>query len=138
MSVDFVFTTYLFQESDGEVTTIQVQLSKEIAANLSVSISGGKTTVSNKLLCYFSHNNYSLGPGSQPSSVVVSGVQYSTTVDFLPGTRAFMPVEISSFMIRDDEVGLESTEEYQLRFIDSSEIVTLGPATTIRIVDEDG
>ncbi len=80
------------------------------------------------------------GPGMQPSSVVVSGVQYSQSIYFPAGSQAFTPVFIPSFMINDDQVGLESLEEYQLMMTDTSRVlnVVLGQPTTISIADEDG
>ena len=83
---------------------------------------------------------YRAGPGTQPSSVIVSGVQYSQSIYFPAGSQSFTPVLIPSFMIDDDQVGLESLEEYQLMMTDASRIlnVALGQPTTISIADDDG
>ena len=47
---------------------------------------------------------------------------------------------LSSFIIINDTVALETTEQYGLSFSNPSIIsgVTLGPDTTIQIMDDDG
>ena len=75
------------------------------------------------------------GPGSQPSSVVVSGVSIDQTITFEAGeTQA-----IVSFSLTNDNVGLESDELYQLRLTNPSpsSIIT-GGAANIIITDDEG
>ena len=81
-----------------------------------------------------------IGPAPQPSTVIVSGVEYSDVLLFPAGTGALTPQSIQSFMITDDEVGLETLEQYQLSFVGASRIIAviLGAPTTISITDEDG
>ena len=118
--MEFVSPSYGYFEDHGEVTNIQVQLSHQIANNITITLAGG--------------------PGSQPSTVVKSGVAYSSAVTFPPDTPAQTPMAIDSFMIMNDDVGRESVEEYQLMFTGSSRVVNinLGQPTMISITDEDG
>ena len=78
-----------------------------------------------------------LGPGLQPSTVIISGVAVSFTVTFPPGQ---FPVTLPDFNIRDDTTALETNEVYQLSFISStpSQGVALGSPTEITITDDDG
>ena len=65
---------------------------------------------------------------------------YNTSVAFPAGTLAQTPVFIEESMITDDNVGLESVEQNQIMFVDSSPVsgVVLGAPTTIAITDDDG
>ena len=77
------------------------------------------------------------GPGQQPDTVIISGVQVSSTVTFPPGQFPVIPLD---FSITDDTIALETNEIYQLSFISStpSQGVALGGPTEITITDDDG
>ena len=77
------------------------------------------------------------GPGQQPDTVIISGVQVSNTVIFTPGQ---MPATLPNFGITDDTTALETNEMYQLSFSSSAPLqdVTLGNPTTLTITDDDG
>ena len=71
---------------------------------------------------------------------VVQGFQYSSHVLFPANTSAFSLVPIASFIIDNNDIGLESDKEYQLIFKNVSkpaEFVILGQPTTITVVDDD-
>ena len=79
-----------------------------------------------------------LGPGTQPSTVEISGVDVNEAITFTAhGTQS---QGLPSFIIINDTVALETIEQYGL-FLSSPSITngnTLGPGTTIRIIDDDG
>ena len=77
-----------------------------------------------------------LGPGSQPSTVVISGTDVSSSVMFAAGGSLQRNL---SFTINDDDVALEDIESYQLRFgsTNPSDRVTTGNPTTVGIIDDD-
>ena len=103
------------------------------------------------LILYFTYsiypsalpNTYNLyiyiypGPGQQPDTAIISGVEVSNTVIFTPGQ---MPVTLPDFDITNDITALETDEIYQLSFSNSapSQDVTLGVPTEITITDDDG
>lgn len=76
---------------------------------------------------------------SLPSSVVMSGILYSRLVFFPSNLPESTPVSIDSFTLQNDNVGLESLEQYQL-FIGSVPVsnVRSGSPSTISITDDDG
>uniref|UniRef100_A0A1X7TCU3 Calx-beta domain-containing protein n=1 Tax=Amphimedon queenslandica TaxID=400682 RepID=A0A1X7TCU3_AMPQE len=120
VSVIFVQSSYNYNESHGTVSNIQVQLSNPIAQDLSVNIGGG--------------------PGSQPSSVFVSGAVVSESIRFIAGGSA--SVSLSNFALIDDAVALEVVEQYDLSLInhdytDEPSRVSLGSNTTLSITDDD-
>ena len=80
---------------------------------------------------------YYVGPGTQLSTVNISGVAISFTVTFSPGQSL---VVLPDFDIRDDKTALETDETYHLRLTSSipSQNVTLGNPTRIIITDDDG
>ena len=79
-----------------------------------------------------------LGPGTQPSTVEISGVDVNEAITFTAhGTQS---QGLPSFIIINDTVALETIEQYGL-FLSSSSITngnTLGPGTAIYIIDDDG
>ena len=79
-----------------------------------------------------------LGPGSQPSTVNISGVYINETITFL--AHGSQSQGLPSFTIINDTVALETIEQYDLSFSNPSitNNVTLGPDTTIEITDDDG
>ncbi|XP_019860793.1 PREDICTED: uncharacterized protein LOC105315165 [Amphimedon queenslandica] len=118
--VSFVGSFYSYSESHGTVSNIQVQLSNPIAQDLSVNIRGG--------------------PGSQPSSVVVSGAVVSESIRFIAGGNT--SVSLSDFALIDDAVTLEAVEQYDLSLISHDYTaepsrVSLGSNTTLFINDDD-
>ena len=79
-----------------------------------------------------------LGPGTQPSTVEISGVDVNETITFTAHGTQFQV--LPSFIIVNDTVALETIEQYGL-FLSSPSITngdTLGPGTTIYIIDDDG
>ena len=89
------------------------------------------------------HSNFNVyfiahsGPGTQPSTVVISGSDVDSTVLFQAGD---VSVPLPNFVITNDTTALETNEIYQLSFISStpSEGVALGGPTEINITDNDG
>ena len=79
-----------------------------------------------------------LGPGTQPSTVEISGVDVNEAITFTAhGTQS---QGLPSFIIINDTVALETIEQYGL-FLSSPSITngnTLGPGTAIYIIDDDG
>ena len=72
---------------------------------------------------------------------VVKGFHYSSSVMFPANTSAFSPKTIMSFMIDNNNIGLESDKKYQLMIQSASKskkCVILGQPTTITVVDDDG
>uniref|UniRef100_A0A1X7VF48 Calx-beta domain-containing protein n=1 Tax=Amphimedon queenslandica TaxID=400682 RepID=A0A1X7VF48_AMPQE len=120
VSVSFVQSSYSYSESHGTVSNIQVQLSNPIAQDLSVNIRGG--------------------PGSQSSSVVVSGVDVNKSISFIAGGSR--SVSLSNFDLNDDAFALEAVEQYDLSLINhdytaDESRVSLGSDTTLSINDDD-
>ena len=78
-----------------------------------------------------------LGPGDQPSSVVVSGANVSSTVTFTSNSSLTAP--LPSFVITNDDVALENVERYSLSISNPSvtqNVVATG-STDIDITDDD-
>ena len=79
-----------------------------------------------------------LGPGTQSSTVEISGVDVNEAITFTAhGTQS---QGLPSFIIINDTVALETIEQYGL-FLSSPSITngnTLGPGTAIYIIDDDG
>ena len=78
-----------------------------------------------------------LGPGSQPSSVVVSGTNVSSTVTFSSGGSLSVP--LPPFGIMNDVVALETLERYSLSLSNPSVTgnVVAADSTDITIMDND-
>ena len=78
-----------------------------------------------------------LGPGDQPSSVVVSGANVSSTVTFASGGSLTAP--LPSFVITNDDVALEDVERYSLSISNPSvtQNVVAAGSTDIDITDDD-
>ena len=57
------------------------------------------------------------GPGQQPDTAIISGVQVSSTVSFPPGQ---FPVIQPHFSVTDDTIALETSEIYKFSFISST------------------
>ena len=127
--------TYSFSEGAGQSSGINISLSTSIAQALSVTITGGIYNVlySNSNIYFITHS----GPGTQPSTVVISGSDVDSPVMFQAGD---VSVPLPNFGITDDTTALETNEMYQLSFSSSapSQDVTLGNPTTITITDDDG
>ena len=135
VTVSFGSLTYSFSEGAGQSSGINISLSTSIAQALSVTITGGIYNVlySNSNIYFITHS----GPGTQPSTVVISGSDVDSTVIFQAGD---VSVPLPNFGITDDTTALETNEIYQLSFISStpSQDVTLGVPTEITITDDDG
>ena len=127
--------TYSFSEGAGQSSGINISLSTSIAQALNVTITGGIYNVlySNSNIYFITHS----GPGTQPSTVVISGSDVDSPVMFQVGD---VSVPLPNFGITDDTTALETNEMYQLSFRSSapSQDVTLGNPTTITITDDDG
>ena len=127
--------TYSFSEGAGQSSGINISLSTSIAQALNVTITGGIYNVlySNSNIYFITHS----GPGTQPSTVVISGSDVDSPVMFQAGD---VSVPLPNFGITDDTTALETNEMYQLSFSSSapSQDVTLGNPTTITITDDDG
>ena len=136
VTVSFGSLTYSFSEGAGQSSGINISLSTSIAQALSVTITGGIYNVlySNSNIYFITHS----GPGTQPSTVVISGSDVDSTVIFQAGGDVSVP--LPNFGITDDTTALETNEIYQLSFISStpSQDVTLGVPTEITITDDDG
>ena len=126
--------TYSFSEGEGQSSGINISLSTSIAQALSVTITGG---IYNVLSNYNVYRITHSGPGTQPSTVVISASDVDSTVIFEAGD---VSVPLPNFVITDDTTALETNEIYQLSFISStpSQNVTLGVPTEINITDNDG
>ena len=76
------------------------------------------------------------GPGSQPSTVVVSGFSIDRSITLLAGQTSATLI----FSLTNDEIGLEDVESYQLRLTNLSQPVTIGQGgiTNIIITDDEG
>ena len=134
VTVNFGALTYSFSEGAGQSSGINIFLSTSIAQPLSVTITGG---IYNVLSNYNVYCIIQSGPGTQPSTVVISGSDVDSTVIFQAGD---VSVPLPNFVITDDTTALETNEIYQLSFISStpSQNVTLGVPTEINITDNDG
>ena len=135
VTVSFGSLTYSFSEGAGQSSAINIFLSTSIAQALSVIITGDIYNV-----LYSNHNIYFItysGPGTQPSTVNISGSDVNSTVIFQAGD---VSVPLPNFNITDDTTALETNEIYQLSIISStpSQDVTLGVPTEITITDDDG
>ena len=127
--------TYSFSEGAGQSSSINILLSTSITQTLSVTITGGIYTV-----LYGNSNVYFItysGPGTQPSTVNISGSDVDSTVIFQAGE---VSVTLPDFNITDDITALETDEIYHLGFSSStpSQNAKLGNPTTIIITDDDG
>ena len=79
-----------------------------------------------------------LGPGTQPSNIEISGVNVNHSIKFTAhGARS---QGIPGFTIINDTVPLETIEQYNLSFSNPSITngLILGPGTVIKIIDDDG
>ena len=127
--------TYSFSEGAGQSAGINISLSTSIVQALSVTITGGIYNVlySNSNIYFITHS----GPGTQPSTVVISGSDVDSPVMFQAGD---VSVPLPNFGITDDTTALETNEIYQLSFSSStpSQDVALGLPTEITITDDDG
>ena len=126
---------YTFSEGARQSSGIMIFLSASIAQSLSVTVTGGMYHLlyNNSKVCFITH----LGPGTQPSTVIVSGSDVDSTVIFQVGD---VSVLLPSFIITDDIIGLETDEIYQLNLFSSipSQNIALGKPTAIAITDDDG
>ena len=79
-----------------------------------------------------------LGPGTQPSNIEISGVNVNQSITFTAhGVRS---QGLPGFTIINDTVPLETIEQYNLSFSNPSIAngLILGPGTVIKIIDDDG
>ena len=88
---------------------------------------------SNSNVYFITHSE----PGTQPSTIIISGSEVDSTVIFEAGD---VSVPLPDFNITDDTTALETNEIYQLIIISStpSQGVALGAPTEITITDDDG
>ena len=136
VTVSFGSLTYSFFEGAGQSSGINIFLSTSIAQALSVNITGGIYNVLysiNSNVYFITHS----GPGTQPSTIIISGSDVDSTVIFQAGD---VSVPLPDFNITDDTTALETNEIYQLIIISStpSQGVALGAPTEITITDNDG
>ena len=109
--MNFGQSIYSYSENHGIVSDITIILSTAIAQSLT---------------------------GTQPLTVEISGVDVNEVIKFTAhGSRS---QRLPSFTIINDTVALEITEQSDLSFSNTSLTngVTLGPDTTIHIMDDDG
>ena len=137
----FGLPLYEYDEDDGDVTDIEVQLNTKILQEFTITIAGGKYIL---VVLYVKLLSYS-DPGKQLSTVVVSGFNVNGTVKFpansVTGTKLKIPesfIEKQKFDIRNDTTALETLEKYSLFFTGSSVSAILGGPTQIHIKDDDG
>ena len=140
-NVSFGLPLYEYDEDDGDVTDIEIQLNTRILQEFTVTIAGGKYIL---VVLYVKLLSYS-DPGKQPSTVDVSGFNVNGTVKFpansVTGTKLKIPesfIEKQKFEIRNDTTALETLEKYNLSFTGSSVSAILGGPTQIQIKDDDG
>ena len=79
-----------------------------------------------------------LGPGTQPSNIEMSGVNVNQSIKFT--AHGAHSQGLPGFTIINDTVPLETIEQYNLSFSNPSIAngLILGPGTVIRIIDDDG
>ena len=138
----FGLPLYEYDEDDGDVTDIEVQLNTKILQEFTITITGGKYIL---VVLYVKLLSYS-DPGKQPSTVDVSGFNVNGTVKFpansVNGTKLKIPESFigkQKFDIRNDTTALETLEIYNLSFTGSSVVsAILGGPTQIQIKDDDG
>ena len=132
VTVQFENSRYLYSEDEGTVDDIMFTLDKVIATDLTIGYAGGNYSLS------LSFIKLIIGPGSQPSTVRISGANVSGSATFTAfGSRTEQgPI----FSITDDSVALETDERYQIGFSGpaSDSRARLGSATTVVIDDDDG
>ena len=133
VTANFGQSLYSYSENHGVVSDITIRLSTAIAQSLTVTVSGGdaKYIITDKYLD-------TLGPGSQPSTVEISGVNLNQAVTFT--AHGAQSQGLPNFTIFNDTVALETMEQYNFSLSNPSiaNSVTLGPNTTIQIIDDDG
>ena len=136
VTVEFESSQYLYSEDEGTVDDIMFTLDKAIATDLTIGYAGGN----NSPISYYSSLSFIhyIGPGSQPSTVRISGADVSGSATFTAfGSRTEQgPI----FSITNDSVALETDERYQIGFSGpaSDSRARLGSATTVVINDDDG
>lgn len=129
---------YTFSESDT-TASVTISLSHPIQQPLQLRIQGGTEMIIN-LQC----NEIYIGPGTQPSTVGISGSSMNRVIEFTPGGSLTSTVSLG---ITDDVIGLESVEAYvlSLSLVGINNGVILGSASRnlhstafISIVDNEG
>ena len=131
--INFGQSVYSYSENHGVVSNISIILSTAIAQSLTVTVSGGNnnytTTVSYLV---------TLGPGTQPLTVEISGVDVNEAIRFT--AHGAQSQGLPSFTIINDTVAMETIEQYNLTFHNPSITngVILGFGTIIKIIDDDG
>ena len=130
---------YSFGEGAGQSSGIYVNLTKQIAQDLSISIFAGMYSVAGfafAALTFIFITQFTIDPGQQPDTVEVSGFTVNTTITFTPSssTSQMLP----GFVIKNDDVALESVESYSITLVSSDPSISFGPASTIEITDDDG
>ena len=130
--MNFGHAIYIYSENHGVVLDITIVLSNEIAQDFTVTVSGGIWFYMT-ILCFVT-----LGPGTQPSNIEVSGVNVNQSIKFT--AHGAQSQGLPSFTIITDTVALETIEQYNLSFSNPSITngLILGPGTVIRIIDDDG
>ena len=134
-SVKFVKTLYEYNENDGAINNIEVVLNAPVAQDFKVHVTGGTLDMN---ISPFYYNNS--GPGSQPSSVIVSGPNYNQTLTFVAGSSELKQT-LSVLQLKDDEVAREQHEIYNIKLINPSHIDVMlinDDVATLKIKDNDG
>ena len=133
VTVNFGRSLYSYSENHGVVSDITITLSTTIAQSLTVTVSGGNDKY---IITVF--YLVTLGPGTQLSTIEISGVDVNEMITLV--ARGSQSQGLPNFTIINDTVALETTEQYNLSFHNSSITngVILGFDTIIRIIDDDG
>ena len=137
VNVAFSRSSYSFSESAG-TGSYELRLSNEILQPLTVNVVGGKRERDNKdynvTILFFM-----IGPGSQLSSVIISGSVVNQNITFPAGSSASIS---RTFPIMNDQTALETVESYSLNigshFFPDPDAVNLGGGAGILIADDDG
>ena len=93
------------------------------------------------MICIYHHfycNNS--GPGSQPSSVIVSGPNYNQNLTFVAHSSELKQT-LSVLQLKDDEIAREQDEIYNITLSNPSHIDVMlinDDIATLKIKDNDG
>ena len=146
---------YEYNENDGAIDNIEVVLNAPVAQNFTVYVTGG--TFKNNIntatdyyqitVTWYEYHHfyyYNSGPGSQPSSVIVSGPNYNQTLTFVAGGS--LKQTLSVVQLKDDEVAREQHEIYNIYIynitltnLSHSDVMLINDdIATLKIKDNDG
>ena len=135
-SVKFVKTLYEYNENDGAIDNIEVLLNAPVAQDFTVHVTGGILDM-NIISPFYCNNS---GPGSQPSSVIVSGPNYNQILTFVAGSSGLKQT-LSVLQLKDDEVAHEQHEIYNITLTNpphSDVLLINDDVATLKIKDNDG